>query len=413
MAQKTPLFSIFAWLGRWANSPTNRFALIVGGLIYVTYGFGHQAWGAPGLVAAALLVGLCLPKYSRISNKVDEKLCWSTAWVTAGRLGRFALQFAFNLAVLGMMAATGAIPEDKLALAGGVVGLAALTTAASQGAQYVALLFSRHGLGEPTSNVQFGLAANVVATAVATFGWPAVANAYTALALMAGSGLFIWGLLSDLRGLVPPTGGIGLYFGTFNPFHRSHLALIRRAIEERRLEKVIIHPTLLTAFHRQALEKGEIQIGKVDCGYEVFEKTAKADPNVDYFPTGDRFLPPLVRRRMIEAAIAEAGLAGKVEVWFLPDVYARDGFTGIFRQIRRRYPKTNFHALHGSDWGGMLVRAICDDSGWHYPFAVRRRDGVSATAIRRGARGLAPAAVEAMLDQLKTQSALEEGMSHA
>jgi len=189
--------------------------------------------------------------------------------------------------------------------------------------------------------------------------------------------------------------------------------MIRRAIDERNLDKVIVHPTLLTAFHRQALEKGEITIGKVDCGYEVFEKTDKADPNVDYFPTGDRFLPPPVRRRMIEAAIAEAGLEGKVEVWFLPEIYAKTGFTGVFRQIRHRHPNVAFHALHGSDWGGMLVRAICDDSGWHYPFAVRRRDGVSATAIRRGARGLAPVAVETMLEQLRSQTKLDEGMSHA
>lgn len=399
---------------RWSRSPTNRFAVAVGLLIYVSYSYGHDAWDKPGTVIAALVVGLCLPRYSRISNKIDEKLCWLTAWVTAGRLGRFALQFLFNLAVLGMMTLSGAIDARLLEGAGGFVGMAALTTAASQGAQYVALLLSRHGMGEPTSNVQIGLSVNVAATAVATFGYPAIANGYTAIALALGVTLFAWGLLSDLRGLSPAKGGIGVYFGTFNPFHSSHLGLVRRAIEERGLSKLIIHPTLLTAFHRQALEKGEIRIGRVENGFEVFEKTDRADPNVDYFPTGDRFLPPSVRKQMIDAAIAEAGLTGKVEVWFLPEVYAKRGFTGVFRAIRKANPGQAIHAIHGSDWGGMLVRAICDDSGWHYPFAIRRRDQVSATAIRRGARGLAPAAVEAMLEQMRgVTPASQEGIVHA
>jgi hypothetical protein len=407
-----PLHLIPDPIRRWAKSPTNRFAAGVGLLVYVSYAYGHDAWTKPGVVAAALIIGLCLPRYSRISNKLDEKLCWLTATVTAGRLGRFALQFAFNLLVLGMMTMTGAVSEQALSQTGGFAGLAALTTAASQGAQYVALLLARHGAGEPTANVQFGLSVNVAATAVSTFGYPAVAEAYTVLALVLGGTLFAWGVLSDLRGRMAPRGGIGLYFGTFNPFHRTHLALVRRAIEERGLSKVIIHPTLLTQFHRQAFEKGEIRIGRIENGFEVYEKTDRADPNVDYFPTGDRFLPPAIRRDMIEAAIREAGLQDRVEVWFLPDVYARRGFTGVFRAIRRAHPGERFHAIHGSDWGGMLVRAICDDSGWHYPFAVPRRDKVSATAIRRGARGLAPAAVEAMLEQLRTSPVLQGGHVH-
>lgn len=406
------IFAISGVVRRWAKSPTNRFAAGVGLLVYVSYAYGHAAWSKPGVIAAALVIGLCLPKYSRISNKLDEKLCLLTASVTAGRMGRFLLQYAFNFVVLGMMTMTGAVQEAALAQAGGFAGLAALTTAASQGAQYVALLLARHGAGEPTANVQFGLAVNVAATAVSTFGYPGIAQAYTVLALFLGATLFVWGVLSDVRGWFAPSGGIGVYFGTFNPFHPTHLQLVKRALEERGLSKIIIHPTLLTQFHRQAFEKGEIRVGRIENGFEVYEKTDRADPNVDYFPTGDRFLPPAIRRDMIEAAIREAGLEGRVEVWFLPDVYAKRGFTGVFRAVRRANPGQRMHAIHGSDWGGMLVRAICDDSGWHYPFAVRRRDKVSATAIRRGARGLAPAAVEAMLEQLRSTPVLQGGHVH-
>jgi hypothetical protein len=390
------LHRIYAW---WC-SRSNRFAALIALFAFVSYGAGHKAWLSPGLWAAAIFVALALPTYSRFSNRLDERFCHLTAWVTAGRAARFALQFAFNLVMLGGMALGGALDGDKLAVVGGVVTLAALTTAASQGAQYVGLLLARHGVGEPMTNVQVGLSANIVATALASIGLVAVADAYTALALVLGLLGFGSGLLSDLRGLLAPRGGVGLFFGTFNPVHRTHLALIERAIVERRLSKVIVHPTLLTAGHRRAMEQGEIRIGRVESGYEVFEKTSRADPNIDYFPTGDRFLPPAVRRELIATAVAERGLAGRVEVWFLPEVYSTRGFLGIYREARRRFRGQRLHVIHGSDWGGMQVRAIADDSGWHYPFAVRRRDKVSATAIRRGVKGLAPVSVELALERL-------------
>lgn len=384
----------------WWCSRSNRFAALIALFALVSYGAGHHAWLSPGLWAAAIFVALALPTYSRFSNKIDERFCRLTAWVTAGRSARFGLQFAFNLAMLGGMALGGALDGEKVAVVGGVVALAALTTAASQGAQYVGLLLARYGVGEPMTNVQIGLSANIVATALASIGLAVVADAYTALALALGLLGFGSGLVSDLRGLFAPKGGVGLFFGTFNPVHRTHLELIERALAERGLAKVIVHPTLLTAGHRRAIEQGEIRIGRVENGYEVFEKTPLADPNVDYFPTGDRFLPPELRRDLIRAAVEERGLARRVEVWFLPDVYATRGFLGVYREAKRRFPGRRLHVIHGSDWGGMQVRAIADDSGWHYPFAVRRVDNVSATAIRRGAKGLAPACVEAALERL-------------
>lgn len=384
----------------WWRSRSNRFAALIALFALLSYGAGHDAWTSPWLWAACIFVALALPRYSRFSNKIDERFCRLTAWVTAGRAARFGLQFAFNLVMLGAMAWGEALDAAKLAVVGGVIVLAALTTAASQGAQYVGLLLARYGVGETTTNVQIGLSANIVATALASFGLVVVADAYTVLALALGAIGFGSGLVSDLRGLFAPRDGIGLFFGTFNPVHRTHLALIERALAERRLSKVIVHPTLLTAGHRRAMEQGEMRIGRVENGYEVFEKTPLADPNVDYFPTGDRFLPPALRRDLIAAAVEERGLSDRVEVWFLPDVYATRGFLGVYREVRRRFPGQRLHVIHGSDWGGMQVRAIADDSGWHYPFAVRRRDDVSATAIRRGVKGLAPACVELALERL-------------
>ncbi len=36
----------------------------------------------------------------------------------------------------------------------------------------------------------------------------------------------------------------------------------------------------------------------------------------------------------------------------------------------------------------MLVRQIVDECGWIYPWCILRRDKISATAIRKGAKGM-------------------------
>ena len=57
-----------------------------------------------------------------------------------------------------------------------------------------------------------------------------------------------------------------------------------------------------------AFRKGEIRVGRLENGFQIYEKTEKADVNVDYFPTGRQFLPPETRKVLIELAVAEAGL---------------------------------------------------------------------------------------------------------
>jgi len=58
------------------------------------------------------------------------------------------------------------------------------------------------------------------------------------------------------------------------------------------------------------------------------------------------------------------------------------------------------HGLHGTDYGGMLVRQIYDECGWIYPWRILRRDNVSATAIRRGEKGMTSGVVTDVLTQL-------------
>ncbi len=72
----------------------------------------------------------------------------------------------------------------------------------------------------------------------------------------------------------------------------------------------------------------------------------------------------------------------------------------MIAEIKRRHPGVRLHSLHGTDFGGMAVRQISDECGWIYPWRILRRDGVSATAIRRGAKGMTSAVVTDVLEQL-------------
>jgi cytidyltransferase-like protein len=122
-------------------------------------------------------------------------------------------------------------------------------------------------------NVQVGVSFVIVLTALGTAGLPFAREAFLAIGLGLGALLFGVGLLSDIRSQVAPKGGIGMFFGTFNPFHNSHLAILRRAMEERQLDRIIIHPTLIPKLHADAFRKGEIRVGRLQDGFQIYEKT--------------------------------------------------------------------------------------------------------------------------------------------
>lgn len=385
---------------RYARSPSTQIAAFVGLLTYVSYAYAHGSWTNPALIGVSIFVGVFVPSYARLSNKAELWANNRFGFVTAGRLGRFLPQLAFNLVVFWVMLWGGALNREGMASVGGIAGASLVTTLASQGAQYLAMYLFQRGIGDANRNVLIGLSVNLGLAALGTAGLPFAREAFLISGFVLGAVFFGIGLLSDLRSMAAPKGGIGLLFGTFNPFHNTHLEIVRRAIAERRLDKVIIHPTLIPRIHTDAFRKGHLRVARLENGFQVYERTEKADLNVDYFPSGNKFLPPETRKVLIELAVAEAGLGDKVEVAFLREAYDRRGFLGVIAEIRRRHPGVRLHALHGTDYGGMTVRQICDESGWIYPWRILRRDSVSATAIRRGAKGMTAAVVTDVLAQL-------------
>ncbi len=117
--------------------------------------------------------------------------------------------------------------------------------------------------------------------------------------------------------------------------------------------------------------------------------------------TGNKFYEVADRVGMLKAAIKEANLESKIEVWCMEETYNQSGFYGIVNKVKQLYPGKKIHGMHGSDVGGMLVRAIYDESLNIIPYAVRRTDNVSATAIRKGAIGMTTPFVENYIKTLQ------------
>jgi hypothetical protein len=348
----------------------------------------------------SVFTGAFLPTYAKLSNKAELWANNQFGFVTAGRLGRFLPQYVFNFVVFWILLTGGALYRPGIESVGGFATAALVTTLASQGLQYLAVYLVARGIGDLNRNVLVGLSINLILTAFGTAGVPLAREAFLIMGFGFGAILFGLGLSSDLRSVAAPKGGIGLFFGTFNPFHNTHLTIVQRAVEQRALNKVIVHPTLIPRLHADAFRKGEIRVARLEQGFQIYEKTEKADVNVDYFPSGRQFLPPETRRVLIELAVGEAGLGDKVEVAFYREIYDTKGFQGVIAEVKRLHPGVRLHGLHGTDHGGMTVRNIYDECGWIYPWCMLRRDKVSATAIRRGAKGMTSAVVTDVLEQL-------------
>ncbi len=385
---------------RYLRSFSTRLGYCIGALMYASYAFAGGTWSNGGLVFISAFVGVFLPFYSRISNKAEEIACLKTALVTAGRLARFAFQFAFNLFIFRVLIVSGVVSHENISRVGGFAGVAAVTTVASQGIQYLCIIFANREIGNKNANVMLGLSANIVVTALSASGVSWVRPVFLANGIVFGLLVFGVGIASDIRARFAPKGGVGVFLGTFNPFHKTHLSMLRAFIEERGLELVYLHSTVVPRLHQEALRKGEIRVAKRERGMRVYERTDRADVHAQYFPTGNRFYEFETRKKIMELALADAGLTGKTRVLDMRETYEKTGFYGILSAIKRENRGKRIHVLHGSDLGGMWIRSIYDESGWFYPYPVVRKDDVSATAIRDGARGMAAGITEDIIENI-------------
>lgn len=193
---------------------------------------------------------------------------------------------------------------------------------------------------------------------------------------------------------------VGVFFGTFNPMHLSHLRLAHELLAARGLDRLYVHCTVIPKTDRDALANGEIRIAGYNEGRVVYDTTAAADPARNYFRTGREFYSYETRHEMARLALAEGGADPRIVLLDRQDLYLKEGFAGIIRQVRDMHPGASLHGVHGDDAGGMLVRGIYEKEGVE-ALQFTRYDDISATRIRDGAAGLTTPGVDALVMMMR------------
>ncbi|MDR1442442.1 MAG: hypothetical protein LBJ02_08685 [Bifidobacteriaceae bacterium] len=385
-----------------------RLGLLMGLVMYLSYGIPTGEWESPWLVGVAAFVGVFLPFFVRLSDTFEAKAIRITGSIFVGKLARFAWQCAFNGFAIAALLTGGIIYAGDLAAVGGPVGATALMSLASQGTQYLMIELGNRNIGNRYLNVILALSFNIIVGALAALGYEIFQVLFVVVGVVLGTIGALWSGMTDILSLIAPRGGVGVFFGTFNPVHTSHLRILREFIAKRQLERVYLHPTVVPAFYQGLLDEGVITIDRYVDGMRFYRLTGHSNFHMNYFPTGQSFYEAENRVAMLRAALEDGGLSDRVEVLFEPGIYQRYGFGGIVREIRRRHPNARLHGLHGSDAGGSIVRMIYDlNRVW--AMAAIRRDEVSATAIREGGVGMTSSTVEAIRQTLRDSSEKTRG----
>jgi hypothetical protein len=341
----------------------------------------------------AVLLGVAAPFHARLLERIEARALERVPVLCAGRMLRaLAHACVTTLAVAWM---------DPARFLQGL-----LVAGASLGAQGVTIRRAYAGRGPMSLLVQSAFL--VDGFLVAAIGTQS-SSVQLLFVLVTGVGLAAFALdlartaRSDWRAILPRRGGIGLFIGTFNPMHTTHVQMVRRALEDRSLDRVYVHATVIPKLHADALANGALAIVARRAGMRVYEATARADPTVNYFPTGRCFYEHETRGLLARISLEDGGLDDRSEVISWPDCYARAGFRGVIEELRRRHPGVTICGIHGSDAGGIWNRAIYDAAGLDaYP--VRRADSISATAIRGGATGMTSPRVTEILRYLSANS---------
>lgn len=355
--------------------------------------FAPEHMGTPLTIVTTLFVlALSLqivPRYTKGILDIEDAINLKLGFLTPAR----ALRLLCHVPLFFLIQAiANAAPMSEMQILA--------TIAAACGLHTLAVAAAYKGIGDRAGNSLLAFCVGAILTTLIFVEPAALYLAYTLAFFWLVS--LIASIRSDLRSLFYPKHGVGVFFGSFNPVHKTHVKILQQAIQQRGLRKVYIHPTTVPKLHRVALEKGEISMVE-EAGMRVYSTTALADPHKHYFPTGRKFYEYELRQQLLQAAILDAGLQDKVEVLDLPAVYDQGGFFAVLENIKRKLaPGEPLHGMHGSDVGGIWVRNIFELSGDIYPFPVVRSDCISATAIREGAVGYTTPTIEAFLEATRS-----------
>ena len=370
-----------------------KLSLVMALVMYFSYAIPTNGFKNGYLIFVAVFVFFFLPYFTKISEIVESFAFLKTASAFAGKMARFLWQYLFNLFAITMLIKGDIVQMDRLDRVGGVFGAIALLSFASQGLQYIMMALANRNIGNMYLNITLALSINMCLGAIASLGYENVQVFYVIFGIIMGCIGALYSLYTDILGALPLKGGVGVFCGTFNPVHVTHMKILKNFIEKRGLEKVYLHSTVVPKLHQIFLEDGVIRIKEKKDGMRFYERTEKADFHINYFATGNAFYEAENRYAMLKAAVKDAGLEDKVEILFMPEVYEQKGFYGIIDYVKEHNKGKRIYGLHGSDGGGKMVRAIYDEK-FIIPNVIRRTDNVSATAIRNGAKGMTAPTVD-------------------
>ena len=267
---------------------------------------------------------------------------------------------------------------------------ALVTTLASQGTQYLGALpvRARHRRCQP-QRAWSACRSTWCWPALGTAGLPGRARTFLISGSVLGALFFGIGLLSDIRSKLAPKGGVGLFFGTFNPFHNTHSTIVRAGASTERGSSTRSSSIRRSSRACTSMPSARARSGSARLRGRLpdLREDRKADVERRLLP--DRQQVPAARDA--QGADRAGGRRGRARA------------TG---SRSRSIPRSTTARLPGRDrrdqeapsrrsgctpctariFGGMTVRQICDECGWIYPWRILRRDKVSATAIRAAPR---------------------------
>ncbi|HZV99262.1 MAG TPA: hypothetical protein VFF74_09760, partial [Methylophilaceae bacterium] len=186
--------------------------------------------GALAIIACMLL----LPKYVALLVRIEDVINHRLARLTPSRLVRIGFHIPWVFAVYLLIASSWRINhlEPYMLL---------MLLAASNGLHGVAVSLAYRGHGDRMGNILLAFSLSAWLAAVSFISPYGLYAAALAAAIFVGH--IVAGMLSDLRAIFYPKAGVGVFFGTFNPVHNTHLRIMKEALDKRRLHKIYVHPT--------------------------------------------------------------------------------------------------------------------------------------------------------------------------
>ena len=218
---------------KYLQSAYTKLAFVMALVMYLSYGLPTQSLGNWYLISVSLFVFLFLPYFSKVSEIVESYTMLKTASSFIAKLARFLWQYLFNLVVIFILIQGSIIDTTRLVSVGGVWGATALISFASQGLQYIVMALANRNIGNMYFNITLALSLNMALGAIAALGYREVQLFYVVFGIIMGFIGAFYSLITDIIGALPIRGGVGIFCGTFNPVHVSHMKILKNFIEKR------------------------------------------------------------------------------------------------------------------------------------------------------------------------------------